>query len=351
MRKWAVIGALWTGFAVFFTTQSYTYRISVGQKVNLLQLLPRELLFVASWTALTPLILFLSRRFRVERANWHRRLPLHLLFAVVLAAAQRGVNDAILLSARGAFSPRTLLQSVLAYFDYGVFLYLIVLLISHAVEFYGRYREEQLRASRLRADLAAAQLETLQLQLQPHFLFNTLNSISTLVASDPPGARRMIARLSDFLRLTLENRDVPKVSLRSELALLSSYLEIEKVRFGERLVFDERIEASSERAAVPILLLQPLVENAIHHGVARATGAGVIEIEGRREADELLLRIANRSEGVPSAENGKGFGLGLGNTRDRLEHLYGPRQRIDLSQDGAGGFSVEIRIPFETLES
>ena len=346
-RKSTVIAAFWVVFAAFYTAQSYYYRASVGQKRTLTELLPTELIYIGLWALLSPLILYLASRYRIERANALKRVPLHIALAILFAVVQRAANDLLALALRDRpFSGKEFYQTLLGYADYGAFLYFIVLLIGHVIDYYERYRREQIHASRLEADLAAAQLETLQMQLQPHFLFNTLNSISTLVSSDPAGARRMIARLSDLLRATLKHPGAQRVPLGRELEFLDAYLAIERTRFGERLRVVQQIDPGTEQAVVPFLLLQPLVENAIRHGIAPSTEGGTVEVHARRESADLVLEVSNSAAGV--AGRSEGLGVGLSNTRGRLERLYDGRHEISCREDADAGFIVRIKIPFET---
>jgi LytS/YehU family sensor histidine kinase len=251
------------------------------------------------------------------------------------------------------------MQTVIGTFDYGVFLYFIVLLISHAVDLHDRYRREQLQATRLTADLAAAKLETLQAQLQPHFLFNTLNSISTLIPGEPVVARRVLARLSDFLRATLENRESRSVTVRREMELLDAYLEIEKTRLGDRLAVEVSVDREAERGTVPPLLLQPLVENAIRHGIAPRVGPGFLKIDVHRDGSWIEIAIRNHSAAAPTPEEpghegggtvqegSDGLGLGIANTRERLERLYAGHCSMDAGQGADGSFTVLVRLPYE----
>lgn len=188
------------------------------------------------------------------------------------------------------------------------------------------------------------------MQLQPHFLFNTLHSVSALIHKDPVSADRMIARLGDFLRLTLENAGTQEVSLQEELEFLKCYLEIERVRFRERLTVQMNIEPQTLNARLPNLILQPIVENAIKHGIAPRTKPGRIEIEARRFNGILHVQITDNGPGLP-ANGGSGRivkgGVGLANTEARLQQLYGSDHRLDLANTSKGGLTVILEIPFK----
>ena len=223
-----------------------------------------------------------------------------------------------------------------------------VLAASQGLVFHRESRARARRESRLQADLAQAELHLLRAQLEPHFLFNTLNAIATLVHADPKAAERMILLLSDLLRRALRERE-EQVPLGEELAFLDRYLEIEQVRFRERLVVERHIQPDSLGAMVPPLLLHPLVENAIRHGVARRVEGGSLGIRARRERDRLELRIWNDGPGPAATGDGPGgAGIGLATTRARLERLYGADHRFELQSGPEGGALVSLSLPFRT---
>jgi two-component system LytT family sensor kinase len=233
--------------------------------------------------------------------------------------------------------------------DYGVMLYWLILLISYSFNYQRRYREGEVRATRLEAQLAQAQLQALKMQLHPHFLFNTLHSISALVHKNPDAADKMIARLGDFLRLTLENSGAQEVSLQEELEFLKCYLEIERIRFQDRLTVQMDIEPQALDARLPNLILQPIVENAIRHGISPQTSAGRIEIEARRLNGTLQVQVTDNGPGLSSDSNTGTIvkaGVGLANTQARLKQLYGDQHRLDLANAASGGLTVILEIPF-----
>src|SRR5689334_6253426 len=239
-----------------------------------------------------------------------------------------------------------------AYFAFGVYIDLIIALLIviavHALLYYRNFRASELAQSSLKTQLAQAQLRALKMQLHPHFLFNTLHSISSLVLEDPPRANSMIARLGEFLRLTLENSDEQLVSLKQETEFLRSYLEIEQVRFGERLTVSFEFEPQTLSAHVPHLILQPIVENAIQHAIAPRTAGGHINIEAKRI--DSLLRLEVRDNGPGIASNAgllERKGVGLNNVRTRLRQIYGSAFRFDLTNAGGGGVNVVMEIPFQ----
>jgi two-component system, LytTR family, sensor kinase len=208
-----------------------------------------------------------------------------------------------------------------------------------------RFRARRELAADLQAQLAGAQLDALRRQLDPHFLFNTLNAISSLVERDPRGVRRMIARLSELLRYSLEGGDDPEIPLRQEIELLGRYLDIMQVRFQGRLEVTQRVEEAALDALVPALVLQPLVENAIRHGIEKLEGEGRVAIEATVEGSSLVLRVRDNGPGsVPAARDGR-QGVGLSNTTARLERLYGTDQHFALVSLEEGGTMAEVRLP------
>ncbi|HXG94600.1 MAG TPA: histidine kinase [Blastocatellia bacterium] len=356
-RRWlriVLILGVWTLFGLFLTSQTYMVVSRRDKPPAWHKVFLAEMAFAYAWAALTPLTLWLARRFPLERAAWGRSLAIHVGVSLVAGLGTRILRDllfiALVWNSYDDFSFTKLLLNVYGFFDYGAMIYWLILLISYALNYYRRYREGEIRASRLEAQLAQAQLEALKMQLQPHFLFNTLHSVSALIHKDPVSADRMIARLGDFLRLTLENAGTQEVSLQEELEFLKCYLEIERVRFRERLTVQMNIEPQTLNARLPNLILQPIVENAIKHGIAPRTKPGRIEIEARRFNGILHVQITDNGPGLP-ANGGSGRivkgGVGLANTEARLQQLYGSDHRLDLANTSKGGLTVILEIPFK----
>jgi len=227
-----------------------------------------------------------------------------------------------------------------------VLIYWALVGVCQAIDFYRKYRERALRASQLEARLAQAQLQLLKMQLHPHFLFNTLNAISALIHQDAEVADRMLARLGDLLRLTLQKEGVQEVSLREELEFLDAYLEIEQVRFGPRLTVARQIDPDVLEARVPYLILQPLVENAIRHGILCNGLRGRIEDRARRREDALRLEVSDNGPGLREGNGPLREGIGLANTRARLRQLYGDAHGFALGRAALGGLLVAIDLPF-----
>jgi LytS/YehU family sensor histidine kinase len=237
----------------------------------------------------------------------------------------------------------------LAYvFHSNLLTYSILVAATQGYLYYQRYRQGELRSAQLSTQLAQAQLQALRMQLHPHFLFNTLNSIATLIHKDPDAADGMTAQLSDLLRLTLDNIGVQEVPLAQELEFLERYLEIERTRFSDRLVV--RIEVAPETldASTPYLILQPLVENAVRHGIAVRATPGCVIVRAVRDGGMLVLEVKDDGSGIRSVASSNN-GLGISSTRERLERLYGDAHTFELSNAAEGGLAVKLAFPFRLM--
>ena len=344
--SWTLIFGAWTLFGIFSANQSYLYVLSTTGRVEAswreLYLLSLSSMWL--WALLTPGLVWIARKLRIERPHVVRAILLHLAIAVALHTVDVWVDD-VKFPLITSYPPRPFLAQYLYQFDINVFSYLVIVAATHAVDYYRLYRERRLREERLQSQLTSARLEVLKMQLQPHFLFNTLNAISELVHEDSDAADRMITRLGDLLRLSLDNAGAQEVPLKQELEFLRAYVEIEKTRFQDRLSIHLDIEPDTLDARVPNLVLQPLVENAIRHGIARSAGPGCVTISARRRDGRLELEVRDSGSGLrrdrPPRE-----GVGLRNTRVRLEQLYGAEHRFELAGGDAGGVVVNLWIPF-----
>jgi LytS/YehU family sensor histidine kinase len=311
--------------------------------------------------ALTPAILWLIHRFPIGRKSWQRHVPLHLLFACLFSTVELAAHS-VVLSRLGLFlgDRRTagsnfgVLMAVA--FESNVLTYWIILAISHAASLYRRYQEREkealrleLNASELKTQLVAARLDALKSQLQPHFLFNTLNAIMVLVRQRRTAdAEETLARLGDLLRYVLNDAEAQEVPLHRELEYLRLYFAIEEVRFRDRLRIHISAEDAALDAAVPHMALQPLVENAIRHGIGRSSSAGLVEIAARRADSALEIRVRDDGPGLAPAPSGTS-GIGLSNTRARLEQLYGGAARLTLENDPRGGAIAVLTLPYRAI--
>jgi hypothetical protein len=296
-------------------------------------------------------VVWLARRFPFGRTRAGQWVAIHVLFALLFAAAYGVIYAALLhgqMSVRGKpFVFGETLQKLLISYTFGsVGIYWLLLLGSQGWHYYQRYRERERRAAELEGQLARAQLQALRMQLNPHFLFNTLNTIAALIHDQPELADRTVTRLSELLRLSLDRSDTHEVPLRDELGFLERYLEIEQARFGERLRVDFVVPQELRDAFVPALVLQPIVENAIRHGIERREEAGRITIEARRQNGRLELIVTDNGPGLLSGQTTfQREGIGLSNTRSRLQHLYGDCQSVQLRQAKPEGIEVLISLP------
>jgi two-component system, LytTR family, sensor kinase len=348
---WLLLG-VWSLFGFIVAVQGYSIRLTMEKPLPFLRILPQELFYAYLWAAATPLVFWLVRKFPLDRCRWMLCLPAHLGAALVIGAVVgyiwTVVVRKVLMALEAYTTSYTVFQGVVSSLEYGLMIYAIIAGAAHAIENRRRYENERLEALRLETKLAQAQLQALKMQLHPHFLFNTLHTISALVHEDPSAAERMIARLSDLLRLSLENAPVQEVPLRQELEFVRRYLEIEQIRFEDRLRVEYDVDPATLEAHVPNLILQPLVENAIRHGLRDRTEGGELSISARREDSSLMLAVADNGCGLPGGSIPEDReGVGLSNTRARLRRLYGDRQSFHLSSPSGGGLTALIEIPWE----
>ena len=355
-RKWLgyglVILAVWVAIAIISGIQAHLNALGMDYASSLREKIFRSARSYSLFAFLTPFVIVLARRFRLTRNRW--RVPLLALtlgYGVFsLAWAVLRVNFfPIRIVKTGVVVPPSL--SVLkdfwtSNFEDALWMYFPIVCITYAVLYYHDSRERQLLESKLQTQLAKAQLSLLQSQLHPHFLFNTLHAISTLMSRDVGAARTMIVRLSDLLRLAMESVDVQEVTLKQELEFIDNYLEIEKTRFQDRLTVQLDIAPETLDALVPNLLLQPLVENAVRYGVAMQPGRGWVRISSRRNQTSLVIDIEDGGPGIDANSVPK-EGVGLSNTRSRLAHLYGEAQRLELINQPAQGLRVSVSVPFQ----
>ncbi len=303
---------------------------------------------------LMPAIVWAARRFRFDTGHKVRAVAAHSVGALTFAA----VHFVGLMSVRFLLWPdggkwasvswsQFFQRRALEQLDWSLMVYAVIVGVSHAIAFYHESQERKLKAALLETRLVEARLKTLEAELHPHFLFNTLHAISTLVHRDPESADRMISRLSDLLRITFDRTGEPKVSLKEEIEFLQKYLDIEQTRFQDRLAVNVTIEPEALDGEVPRMILQPLVENAIKHGIAGRHGGNQIEIAAGRDGDRLWMQVRDNGAGLQVRTlKALRTGVGLSNTRARLDCLYGRHYRLEFS-DKHGGLSVLIAIPFQ----
>jgi two-component system LytT family sensor kinase len=348
----ALIFAAWAVFGLLLANQSYIQTLLRGRQMPWIVALRPGLLEALLWALTTVAIFWLARRFSLERGRVLRGIAVHLVAAVVIALARSGLMVVL-----GWYVPwvgeRIFIPQFWGTSSQNLLFYALLLGIGHLVLYYQRYREREEVAERLARGLTEARLQALKMQLQPHFLFNTLNAISALVPAEAKAAKRMIARLGDLLRITLEHEETQEVTLREELDFLQPYLEIEQARLEDRLTVVMNIAPETLDARVPHLILQPLVENAVRHGIAARIEPGKVEISASRGPDDRVLQLEIRNDGRGLDRDNEvrtRRGVGVTNIRSRLEQLYGGEQSFKLENRAEGGVLVRITLPFRRAE-
>jgi len=350
LARLGIIWGLWTIVALFFSTQVFMMYYSERQPIPYARAFLVQGSACFLWALVTPLILWLARRFRIDRHQWLRKLGLHFLFSLVLVSVLISLHFVVYMALAGqssSITPLRLLGYLYPNLDRWLLVYWLILLMNHAFNYYNSYRKGELKASQLRTQLVQSQLEALKMQVQPHFVFNTLHSISALLSKDTEGARKMITRLGDFLRLTLENSGSMEVTLQQEIEFLNGYLEIERIRFQDRLTTDIQIDPDVLDARVPNLILQPIVENAMRHAVGNSR-SGHVEILAAARNGSVHIEVNDNGPGLQVdrvVETRRGKGVGLANTQARLVGLYGTAARFEMTNRPSGGLNVTIEIP------
>ncbi|QQS42791.1 MAG: histidine kinase [Acidobacteriota bacterium] len=350
--KLLIFWALLTFVGLLLTISLYAGSYAVGEPATLLEALNSQMVRFQVWAAFAVLIVGVDLVYRRYFRSWFLRFPVHLVTALVWSAVTATVTVVLMWlfegltssqpSGLGTIAAATGVGSVVT----GVIGYKIILTTNYALDFNKKFNDEKNKSEVLERQLAQAQLQALKMQLQPHFLFNTLNSLSSLALEDPRQTVHMITRLGDFLRMTVDSNGTQTVSLEQELEFLKNYLEIEKVRFRDRLEPVFEIDPETLGADVPNLLLQPAVENAIKHGVSKSMSAGRILISALREGERLVLKIENDGP-VPNGRPGTEVreGVGIANTRERLKQIYGEDFELDFELLPRGGGRLMISVP------
>ena len=342
-----------SAFAAFYFVATFT-----DKPTPFSLLLALNLGYWYSWAVLTPGILWLTNRFPFDRSTWKLAIPIHIVgvvvatsLHVVMAVASRMATYWVVGESLDTWL-HELQEMLILNFDWEMMTYWTIVGVATAIKYMHEARARELSAAQLETRLVEARLHTLQRQMQPHFLFNTLNTISALMHRDVDAADAMIARLSDLLRMSLQRVGVQEVPLKEELDFLSKYLEIEQTRFRDRLTVVFDVQADALDALVPNLLLQPLVENAIKHGIGPRPTPGQITVRARRNGAMLELDVQDNGVGLSAARlTDFNRGVGLSNTRSRLDHLYGSLHRFEFRQPAEGGLLVCIAIPMAELAS
>lgn len=343
-----------TVLGVFSAFQAYNYVSLFTERAQPFDiLLALNASYWYAWAALVPAMLWMARTYRFGRQSWKHAAIMHVVGVLVVTFAHAMLSVTARVVIMRWLAERELdwwlvvRERFFLYFDWEMMTYWAVIGFSHAFDFHRESQERALTTAHLQMRLAEARLQALQRQLHPHFLFNTLHSISALMHRDVEAADAMLVRLSELLRLTLDRVGTHLVTLKDELDFVEKYLDIERTRFGERLATHLDVEPGTLDAAVPNFVLQPLVENALRHGIGPKVGGGQIEIIAWRDQDRLRLVVRDDGCGVsPDKLDAFNTGLGLSNTRSRLEHMYEGRHRFEFETPAGGGLAVTVTIPF-----
>ena len=337
----------WTAFGLFFGMSGYVNSFLFGQPKH-----PNPLWVVGSladawyWAVLTFPVFWVALRVRFTRRGWPLAIAVHAAGATTAALGNVAFNTVVgmMLS---PVNPLSFESRFIRTFYTDFQWYLLLVGAAYTVDYYRRMRAREVHAARLGQSLADAKLEALKMQIQPHFLFNTLHTISELVHEDPDAAERMIVRLGDLLRLTVDNAQAHEVTLAQEVEFLEAYLDIQRTRFQDRLRVDVAVGPGTAGARVPNLVLQPLVENAIRHGAASLGGLGRISVKSERRGGRLRMEVHDNGPGPhPDARPGARSGVGMPNTRARLQQMYGEDGRLELTHCPVGGTVAAVEIPF-----
>jgi len=352
--KWGWYWGIWAMMGLYMAS----WDLAMYPSASIVRMLVLNLLQNGTWGLLGLFLLWLANRRPIEALAWShwRTWALHLLASVAVAALGLLIAYLISLWVQSdewkkpldlAMVLKGLPRFYRAYFHTNLLFMWAVVAAFHGLRIYRKYKAREVEAARLETRFAEAQNMALRMQLQPHFLFNTLNSISALVHSNPDGADEMISRLGDFLRTTLDAPHEQLLTLRRELAFIQDYLAIEQIRFQDRLRVEVQIPADLMEQRVPSFILQPLVENALKHGLADRPQGGTLTIRGRREPGSLVLEIQDDGEGyIPGRE-----GVGLANVRSRLGLLYKGRGQLDLLGAAGRGTLVVLRLPLDPVRA
>jgi signal transduction histidine kinase len=343
MRGALLRGAAWVGtwgvVGFFFATQNYVTYLQYDRPPPFLTALAYAECNWLTWAPFAPLVIAFARRFPFVRGGIRKAIAAHAVTAAVLVAAKLSL-DAL---ARGVLLPRSSFRIWPADAHSALLTYAAIATVVHVVDLRRRARERELHAAQLESHLAQARLQALEQQLQPHFLFNTLHAISALVHESPARADQMISQLADLLRLSLETHGAQEVPLAQELQFVQRYVDIERTRFADRLTVQFEIDPTVLSARVPSLSLQPLVENAVRHGIAARPAPGSILVRARRENEHLRVEVADDGLGLRAHVR---EGVGLGNSRARLEQLYGTAAALTLEARPSGGALATLRVPY-----
>ena len=342
----------WSLVGLAFAGQFYLSSNMLGRSISWTQAISYSLGDWYVWAVLSLPIVRLARRFPPEAGAVWRTAGIHLAAGLVVSFAYVGLRALVGQLHSWAIDEHVTFGEIfrpllVKTFPFNLLIYGVIVSVSHALDYYRKYHERTVQTLELEKHLTEARLQSLLRQLKPHFLFNALNGIASLMHTDVAAADRMLVRLAELLRLTMSQSGAALSPLREEIAFLEKYLEIERIRFRDRLAVKIDIDPATLDAQVPSLILQPIVENAIRHGIEPQVRPGSIVLNAAREGAQLVLTVSDNGCGLP-ANGPKREGIGLANTRARLAELYGPKHIFELKNRNGGGLCVRMAIPFAT---
>ena len=335
-HRWALFIVGWTLLSILFLPETYLYFLYRREAIPLTGTLALTLVNAAIALAFLPGIVWLTRRYAFDQAHWRKALLVHLPACMAFSLSYSWLYAGL------CYASPNLFHMLFIRFHPNVLTYWAIVGFTQAVDYFARYRERE-------RQLAQAELHLLKSQLHPHFLFNTLHAISAMMHEDLKGADQMINRLSEMLRLILESAGKHEITLKEEIEFLQSYLEIERIRFQERLVLTLDVEATVLDALVPSMLLQPLAENSIRHGFGSHKNSGAVWLEACCKGGKLVLKFIDNGKGFVEPDKAQpSHNVGLSNIRRRLDQLYGEQYKLQIESPSGRGVVITIHIPYHT---
>lgn len=354
-RLWIILFFIWMIFGIINSYKSYHFdygnnaEVMGWERVYLF-----TTLFWLYWFFITPVIIYLTKKFPLSQKNFLRNFSIHLLGSILVVLFHQFItgilcNVILVIYYLPVFDKWLYRLTHLDSSIFGILIYWVILGSYLAIDYYRKLQKEELRNLKLEKRLAETQLKALKMQLHPHFLFNVLNSISTLILSgDNKSANKMLTMLSDFLRMTIEEKGVSKIPLHQEIAFIKKYLDMQMIRFSDKLDIKMEFDESLMNTPVPNFILQPIVENAIHHAIMPFNKQGILTLKTFRANGDLILQVEDNGPGIKNLSSEITKGIGIKNTRERLEQLYGEK-RFEFKNKSEGGLSVSLRIPIEII--
>lgn len=342
---------LWSAVVALFAVQGFMTDAFDGNTWSVFDYVRWSMIQWYTWAALAPMVFRIAARHPIRPPLRLRSLGAHVFASIGVTVLASVIGAAVSSMFEPSSAWEQFWQFATKHFASGLLTYWVLVLVQQALHLQAEQARREVEASRLATELAQSRLQVLKTQLQPHFLFNTLHAIVTLLDEDTLAAEDMLLRLSELLRAFLEDYDGQEISLQRELDLLDLYLGIQRRRFKDRLTTQVYVAPDTLYCAVPSLVLQPIVENAIRHGIGRRVGSDRIEIESRREGDSLCIEVRNINSSLQETGDAAGHGIGLTNTRMRLKELYGDAAELRLDMLWPQGVACRIRVPFRELEA